>query len=72
MYDFKRLLKKFFIQFQTVCHNEILLRSLMGNDSILTCMTHIIIDGVDDNDRFCDLLLLVCIITYYHGRMKDF
>merc|ERR1712018_277697 len=43
----------------TVCHNEILLRSLMGNDSILTCMTHIIIDGVDDNDRFCDLLLLV-------------
>ena len=63
MYDFKRLLKKTFIQCQTVCHNEILLRSLMGNDSILTCMTHIIIDGVDDNDRFCDLLLLVCIIT---------
>ena len=31
----------------------------MGNDSILTCITHIVIDGVDDNDRFCDLLLLV-------------
>ena len=61
--DFKRLLRKTFIQFQTVCHNEILLRSLMGNDSILTCMTHIIIDGVDDNDRFCDLLLLVGIIS---------
>ena len=46
MYDFKRLLKKTFIQCQTVCHNEILLRSLMGNDSILTCMTHIIIVGM--------------------------
>ena len=43
----------------TFCLNEILLRTLMGNDSILSCLTHIIVDGVDQNDRFCDLLLLV-------------
>lgn len=43
----------------TITHNEILLRTLMGNDSILSCLTHIIVDVVDDNDRFCDLLLLV-------------
>ena len=43
----------------TFCLNEILLRTLMGNDSILSCLTHIIVDGVDENDRFCDLLLLV-------------
>ena len=24
-----------------------------------SCLTHIIVDGVDQNDRFCDLLLLV-------------
>ena len=43
----------------TFCSNEILLRTLISNDSFLTCLTHIIIDGVDENDRFCDLLLLV-------------
>ena len=43
----------------TFCLNEILLRTLMGNDSILSCLTHIVVDGVDQNDRFCDLLLLV-------------
>ena len=25
----------------------------------LACLTHIIVDDVDDNDRFCDLLLLI-------------
>ena len=34
-------------------------RTLISNDSFLTCLTHIVIDGVDENDRFCDLLLLV-------------
>ena len=43
----------------TFCSNEILLRTLISNDSFLTCLTHIVIDGVDENDRFCDLLLLV-------------
>lgn len=43
----------------TFCHHEILLRSLMGNDAVLSGITHIIIDGVDENDRFCDLLLLI-------------
>ena len=42
----------------------------MGNDSILTCMTHIIIDGVDENDRFCDLLLLVCIFSDLISQKK--
>lgn len=31
----------------------------MGNDAVLSGITHIIIDGVDENDRFCDLLLLI-------------
>ena len=28
-------------------------------DAPSSCLTHIIVDGVDQNDRFCDLLLLV-------------
>jgi hypothetical protein len=43
----------------TFCQNDVLLRSLMGNDSILASLTHVIIDSVDENDRFSDLVLLV-------------
>lgn len=42
----------------TYCTNGVLLRTLMGGDSALTTLTHIIIDEVHERDRFCDFLLI--------------
>ncbi|XP_012273815.1 probable ATP-dependent RNA helicase YTHDC2 [Orussus abietinus] len=42
----------------TYCTNGVLLRTLMGGDSVLTTITHIIVDEVHERDRFCDFLLI--------------
>ncbi|XP_077256086.1 3'-5' RNA helicase YTHDC2 [Temnothorax americanus] len=42
----------------TYCTNGVLLRTLMGGDSALTTLTHIIVDEVHERDRFCDFLLI--------------
>ncbi|XP_058802903.1 3'-5' RNA helicase YTHDC2-like [Phymastichus coffea] len=43
----------------TYCTNGVLLRTLMGDDSALAMITHIIVDEVHERDRFCDFLLIV-------------
>lgn len=43
----------------TFCTNGVLLRTLMGGDSALQNVTHIIVDEVHERDRFSDLLLAV-------------
>lgn len=43
----------------TVCTNGILLRTLMGNDSAMATITHVIVDEVHERDRFTDFLLTV-------------
>ncbi|XP_034254470.1 3'-5' RNA helicase YTHDC2-like [Thrips palmi] len=42
----------------TYCTNGVLLRTLMGGDSILSTLTHIIVDEVHERDRFSDFLLI--------------
>lgn len=42
----------------TYCTNGVLLRTLMGGDSALATVTHIIVDEVHERDRFCDFLLI--------------
>lgn len=42
----------------TYCTNGVLLRTLMGGDSALETITHIIVDEVHERDRFCDFLLI--------------
>lgn len=42
----------------TYCTNGVLLRTLMGDDSALAMITHIIVDEVHERDRFCDFLLI--------------
>lgn len=42
----------------TYCTNGVLLRTLMGDDSALAVITHIIVDEVHERDRFCDFLLI--------------
>ncbi|KAH0950534.1 hypothetical protein HN011_001845 [Eciton burchellii] len=42
----------------TYCTNGVLLRTLMGGDSALSTLTHIIVDEVHERDRFCDFLLI--------------
>lgn len=42
----------------TYCTNGVLLRALMGGDSALATITHIIVDEVHERDRFCDFLLI--------------
>ncbi|XP_034942957.1 3'-5' RNA helicase YTHDC2-like isoform X2 [Chelonus insularis] len=42
----------------TYCTNGVLLRTLMGGDSALATITHIIVDEVHERDRFCDFLLI--------------
>uniref|UniRef100_A0A6I8SLL3 3'-5' RNA helicase YTHDC2 n=1 Tax=Xenopus tropicalis TaxID=8364 RepID=A0A6I8SLL3_XENTR len=41
----------------TFCTNGVLLRTLMGGDSTLSAITHIIVDEVHERDRFSDFLL---------------
>jgi HrpA-like RNA helicase len=43
----------------TYCTNGVLLRTLMGDDSALSMITHIIVDEIHERDRFCDFLLIV-------------
>ena len=42
----------------TYCTNGVLLRTLMGGDSALEPITHIIVDEVHERDRLCDFLLI--------------
>lgn len=42
----------------TYCTNGVLLRTLMGGDSALATVTHIIVDEIHERDRFCDFLLI--------------
>ncbi|XP_014486716.1 PREDICTED: probable ATP-dependent RNA helicase YTHDC2 [Dinoponera quadriceps] len=42
----------------TYCTNGVLLRTLMGGDSALSTLTHIIVDEVHERDRFCDFLMI--------------
>ncbi|OCU02238.1 3'-5' RNA helicase YTHDC2 [Xenopus laevis] len=41
----------------TFCTSGVLLRTLMGGDSTLSTVTHIIVDEVHERDRFSDFLL---------------
>ncbi|XP_018417993.1 PREDICTED: probable ATP-dependent RNA helicase YTHDC2 [Nanorana parkeri] len=41
----------------TFCTNGVLLRTLMGGDSAVSTVTHIIVDEVHERDRFSDFLL---------------
>ncbi|KAG8456301.1 hypothetical protein GDO86_002185 [Hymenochirus boettgeri] len=41
----------------TFCTSGVLLRTLMGGDSVLSTVTHIIVDEVHERDRFSDFLL---------------
>ncbi|XP_067667138.1 3'-5' RNA helicase YTHDC2-like isoform X1 [Haliotis asinina] len=43
----------------TFCTNGVLLRTLMGGDSALGTLTHIIVDEVHERDRISDFLLAV-------------
>ncbi|XP_048505988.1 3'-5' RNA helicase YTHDC2-like isoform X2 [Athalia rosae] len=42
----------------TYCTNGVLLRTLMGGDSALATITHVIVDEIHERDRFCDFLLI--------------
>lgn len=43
----------------TYCTNGVLLRTLMGGDSALATVTHVVVDEVHERDRFSDFLLIV-------------
>lgn len=43
----------------TFCTNGVLLRTLMGGENPLQSVTHLIIDEVQENDRFSEFLLLI-------------
>uniref|UniRef100_A0A8D8YRQ8 Probable ATP-dependent RNA helicase YTHDC2 n=1 Tax=Cacopsylla melanoneura TaxID=428564 RepID=A0A8D8YRQ8_9HEMI len=43
----------------TYCTNGVLIRTLMGGDSIVNTLTHLIIDEVHERDRSTDFLLIV-------------
>uniref|UniRef100_A0ABD2WY70 RNA helicase n=1 Tax=Trichogramma kaykai TaxID=54128 RepID=A0ABD2WY70_9HYME len=42
----------------TYCTHGVLLRTLMGDDSALAMITHIVVDEIHERDRFCDFLLI--------------
>jgi hypothetical protein len=42
----------------TYCTGGVLLRTLMGGDSILATVTHILVDEVHERNRFTDFLLI--------------
>lgn len=42
----------------TFCTNGVLLRTLMGNETALNTVTHVIVDEVHERDKFCDFLLI--------------
>nr|XP_002123879.3 3'-5' RNA helicase YTHDC2-like [Ciona intestinalis] len=42
----------------TFCTNEVLLRTLMAGQSVLQTMTHIIMDEIQERDKFGDILLI--------------
>ncbi|XP_055956156.1 3'-5' RNA helicase YTHDC2 [Patella vulgata] len=56
----------------TFCTNGVLLRTLMGGDSSLTAVTHILVDEVHERDRFSDFLLIVlrdALVKYKNLRL---
>ncbi|XP_042863704.1 3'-5' RNA helicase YTHDC2-like [Penaeus japonicus] len=56
----------------TFCTNGVLLRTLMGGDSSLASVTHILVDEVHERDRFTDFLLLVlrdCLHKFRHLKL---
>ncbi|KAL3867100.1 hypothetical protein ACJMK2_044331 [Sinanodonta woodiana] len=42
----------------TFCTNGVLLRTLMGGDSAISTVTHVIVDEVHERDRFSDFILI--------------
>nr|CAD7456186.1 unnamed protein product [Timema tahoe] len=42
----------------TYCTDGVLLRTLMGGDSTLATITHILVDEIHERNRFCDFLLI--------------
>uniref|UniRef100_A0A0N7ZAQ8 RNA helicase n=1 Tax=Scylla olivacea TaxID=85551 RepID=A0A0N7ZAQ8_SCYOL len=56
----------------TFCTNGVLLRTLMGGDSSLASVTHILVDEVHERDRFTDFLLIVlrdCLPKFRHLKL---
>ncbi|XP_078688349.1 3'-5' RNA helicase YTHDC2-like isoform X4 [Branchiostoma floridae x Branchiostoma belcheri] len=53
----------------TFCTNGVLLRTLMGGDSALTTITHVIVDEIHERDRFSDFLLIKLreMLGYFKG-----
>lgn len=51
------------------CTNGVLLRTLMGNDSGIATISHLIIDEVHERDKFSDFLLITLrdIISKYRS-----
>ncbi|GAB6019416.1 3'-5' RNA helicase ythdc2 [Chamberlinius hualienensis] len=43
----------------TFCTNGVLLRTLMGSDSALATVTHVVMDEIHERDRFSDFLLII-------------
>uniref|UniRef100_T1JES8 RNA helicase n=1 Tax=Strigamia maritima TaxID=126957 RepID=T1JES8_STRMM len=43
----------------TFCTNGVLLRTLIGGDSALATVTHVIVDEIHERDRFSDFLLII-------------
>jgi HrpA-like RNA helicase len=43
----------------TYCTDGVLLRTLMGGDSVLATVTHILVDEIHERNRFSDFLLIV-------------
>ncbi|XP_026498192.2 3'-5' RNA helicase YTHDC2-like [Vanessa tameamea] len=53
----------------TYCTNGVLLRTLMGGDTALTGVTHVLVDEVHERDKFSDFLLVA--LRDALGRLKD-
>ncbi|CAL4103669.1 unnamed protein product, partial [Meganyctiphanes norvegica] len=56
----------------TFCTNGVLLRTLMGGDSSLASVTHILVDEIHERDRFTDFLLIVlrdCLPKFRHLKL---
>lgn len=56
----------------TFCTNGVLLRTLMGGDSSLASVTHILVDEVHERDRFTDFMLIVlrdCLPKFRHLKL---
>ncbi|XP_052279613.1 3'-5' RNA helicase YTHDC2-like isoform X2 [Dreissena polymorpha] len=55
----------------TFCTNGVLLRTLMGGESTMDTVTHVIVDEVHERDKFCDFLLITLRdIAQRNSRLK--